>query len=118
MSESERHPITAERVLEVLSRHIGAAQGLHVDELVFALTATASNAHLERQVRTVVTALRLQGQHICGHPRSGYYIAATPEDLDATCEFLLERAMTGLSQVAAMRRVSLPDLRGQLRLPT
>ena len=110
--------ITPEHVLKVLSRHIGRTQGLHVGELVFELTYTASNAALERQVREAVTALRIQGHHVCGHPATGYFIAAMPEDLDATCEFLYDRAMTSLKQVAAMKRVSLPDLRGQLRLPT
>jgi hypothetical protein len=31
--------------------------------------------------------------------------------------FLYHRAMTSLKQVAAMKRVSLPDFRGQLNLP-
>jgi hypothetical protein len=36
----------------------------------------------------------------------------------STCNFLYDRAMTSLRQIATMRRVSLPDLRGQLHLPT
>jgi hypothetical protein len=44
-------------------------------------------------------------------------LAATEEELNRTCLYLHDRAMTSLRQVAAMKRVSLPDLRGQLRLP-
>lgn len=32
--------------------------------------------------------------------------------------YLYRRAMTSLAQVSAMQRVSLPDLRGQIHLPT
>jgi hypothetical protein len=111
-------PITAEKVLAVLANHIGPTQGVHVNELVFELTSTASNAYLERQVRKVVTELRLRGQHICGAPSTGYYMAASDADLDSTCELLYERALTSLRQVAAMKRIAMPDLRGQMRLPT
>ena len=77
-----------------------------------------SNAAAERSLRDAVVRLRLDGHHICAHPRDGYYLAETDRELDATCIFLYERAMTSLSQISAMKRVSLPDLRGQLRLPT
>jgi hypothetical protein len=44
-------------------------------------------------------------------------LASTSAELDSTCEFLFGRSMTSLRQVSAMRRVTLPDLRGQLGLP-
>ena len=47
----------------------------------------------------------------------GCFLAETPEELNATCEFLYSRAMTSLTQVARMKRKALPDLRGQLGLP-
>ena len=36
---------------------------------------------------------------------------------DSTCIHLTQRAITGLEQVAAMRRIAMPDLYGQLGLP-
>jgi len=111
--------VNATTVLAELQRHIGADNGIHVRELVYRITnAVMRDEALERKVREIVTELRMQGQHVCGHPASGYYIAATAQELEATCEFLYQRAMTGLSQVARMKHVSLPDLRGQLHLPT
>lgn len=111
--------ITASAVLTELQHHIGADNGIHVRELVQRITGQLhATEALERKVREIVTELRMDGQHVCGHPSSGYYMAATPQELQATCEFLYQRAMTGLKQVSRMQNVSLPDLRGQLHLPT
>jgi hypothetical protein len=52
----------------------------------------------------------------CGHPSTGYFLAQTDDELLRTVKFLHDRAMTSLSQAAAMQRVSLPDLAGQLRI--
>lgn len=115
--------ITADRMLTVLSSHIGAARGITISELVNEMLKhqhldARARSTVERNARELVVQLRLAGHHVCSHPSSGYYMAATPEELDAACSFLFDRAMTSLSQVAAMKRVSLPDLRGQLQLPT
>jgi len=110
--------ITTDIVLQSLSRHIGAAQGVRVDELVAEITGKTSTPHDERDLRQAVVKLRDAGYHVCASPAGGYYLAATDAELDATCTFLFERAMTTLRQIAAMKRVSLPDLRGQLHLPT
>jgi hypothetical protein len=111
--------ITPAQVLTELSHHIGRDNGIHVRELVQRITGQlAMMEPLERKVREIVTQLRLEGSHICAHPQSGYFMAATPEELNETCEFLLGRAMTSLTQVSKMKNVALPDLRGQLHLPT
>lgn len=111
--------ITPDLVLAVLQHHIGSDNGIHVRALVRKITGLAAGTEaLERKVREIVTDLRMDGQHVCGHPSTGYYIARTPQELEATCEFLFQRAMTGLAQISRMKNVSLPDLRGQLHLPT
>lgn len=114
--------ITKARLLEVLTNHIGADKGIKGETLVIKIIGGEITVHdiprYERQVRTLVEELRREGHHICATPETGYFIAATDDELDITCKFLYERAMTTLSQIAAMKRVSMPDLRGQLRLPT
>lgn len=111
--------IHASDVLRALTRHIGKHNGASVDQLVTEITGdTVRDKYAERRVRDAVVHLRNEGHHVCAHPSSGYYMAATPEELEETCAFLIERAMTTLKQVAAMKRISLPDLRGQLHLPT
>lgn len=111
--------ITEADVLATLARHCGADNGVHIGALVTEITGGITRPGLERQVRSIIEQLRRrEGSHICATPGAGYFLARTEAELNATCSFLFDRAMTSLSQVAAMKRVSLPDLRGQLHLPT
>ena len=122
--------LPAGAVLSVLARHVGERNGVHIRPLAREIVALHGEIteqlirgefpwdRLEREIRKAVLELRLDGHHICAHPAAGYYLAETAEELDRTCLFLYDRAMASLEQVAAMRKISLPDLRGQLRLPT
>lgn len=111
--------ITPEKVLAALSRHIGKHRGVRADQLVNEVVDwRIPSAACQRQLRNVITELRRQGHHICGHPSTGYYMAKDDDELTATCEFLLQRALTSLEQISAMKKIALPDLRGQLKLPT
>ena len=103
---------TAGALLVLLSHHIGAGQGLRADEIARSLDCS------ERRVRILVSALRDDGVAVCGHPKTGYYIAATADELEQTCTFLRARAMHSLVLEARLRKLPLPDLLGQLRLPT
>ncbi len=99
-------------LLAVLSRHIGRGHGITVHTLAQQLDIT------ERQVRSLVSELRLAGHAVCGHPRDGYYIAANAEELDETCQFLRDRAMHSLQLESRLRNIPMPDLLGQLHVPT
>ncbi len=103
---------THNQLIAALSHHIGKGNGIGVKALAVQLQTK------ERHVRTLVSALRDEGHAICGTPQDGYYIAATPEELTQTCEFLRHRAMHSLGLEAKLRRIPLPDLLGQLHLPT
>ncbi len=59
---------------------------------------------------------RTEAYHVCGTPETGYFMAKTAEELDRPCRFLVSRAEASLSQVANMKRMSMPDLHGQFRL--
>lgn len=109
--------VDRDSVLAALSRHIGRGRGATAAQLVREITGGHS-AGAERRLRSVVVELRRAGHHVCAHPSDGYHLAETDAELDATLEYLYDRAMCSLEQIAAMRRVSLPDLRGQLRLRT
>lgn len=114
-----RGTITASQVLGVLGGHVGAKNGIHADRLVMKISGRPERAlFLERELRKVIEGLRNEGFHICGTPGAGYYLAETDDELTRTCEFLYARAMTSLQQISRMKKVSLPDLRGQLKLPT
>jgi len=107
--------LTPSLVLDVLGDHVGPDNGISARDLV-AKVCHVTTAAGERQLRKVIEQLRLAGHAVAAHPSTGYFLAKTDADLDGTCEFLYARAMTSLAQVAALRRVALPDLRGQLRL--
>ncbi len=104
--------VTKHRLLGALQQHIGADKGLSAQAIGVAIGCN------KRQVRTLVTALRLDGIAVCGHPSTGYFIAATAEELEQTCRYLRDRAMTSLVLESKLRGLALADLLGQLRLPT
>lgn len=111
--------INRNTVLAALAGHIGRENGVRADVLVQEITGTPPVAHYgERALRALITDLRMEGHHICGTPESGYFMAANAAELDRTCEFLYDRALTTLKQIARMKKIALPDLRGQMHLPT
>ncbi len=103
---------TTDQLLTVLSRHIGRGNGIRVNRLAVMLDTK------ERNIRTLVSQLRDDGNAICGTPRDGYYIAANPDELEQTCTFLRDRAMHSLRLESRLRKIPLPDLLGQLHVPT
>jgi len=109
--------ITPATVLQALSSRVGAANGLTATQLATQITGRVSAAD-ERRLRMVIEQLRLDGHAICATPEAGYHMAADPEDLNRTCTYLVRRIETTARQVSAMKRVAMPDLYGQLGLPT
>lgn len=102
---------TQNALLNALASHQGAG---------FGITAKALAAELgvsPRKLRRLISTARdEQGFAICGKPNTGYYMATTAEELNASCEFLISRAMKSLLLASRMRKVSLPTLAGQLLL--
>lgn len=111
--------ISKHTVLAALSSHVGHMNGIAAKLLAVAITHDfADTSAQERRLRQIITELRMEGHHICAHPETGYFIAETADELDRTCLFLYERAMASLQQISRMKQVALPDLKGQLHLPT
>lgn len=102
--------MNATQLLNALSAHQGRENGISAKAL-------ADKLHVPpRRLRTLISELREEGMAICGHPSSGYYMAVTPEELQASIAFLEHRAMHSLRMLSRMKKVSLPDLLGQLKL--
>jgi biotin operon repressor len=99
-------------LLAILAAHVGRDNGIPVDAIAKRMDLQA------RQVRTHVSALRAEGVAVCGTPETGYFIAATAEELDETCQFLRHRAMHSLQLESRLRNIPMPDLLGQLHVPT
>jgi hypothetical protein len=112
--------IQPRRVIEILVGSCwGRGNGVPVYELVELVVGRRSSAALEREMRSVVQVLRYSGYPICAYPGrgAGYYWATTTSEIDETLRFLRGRALTSLAQAGALRRLALPMLAGQLRLP-
>lgn len=99
-------------LMAVMARHAGKNNGITCAKL-----AQHMNVQ-ERHVRSLVSAAREEGIAICGHPSTGYYVAKTHEELTETTEFLIGRAKKSLHLASRLSNIPLPDLIGQLHLPT
>jgi biotin operon repressor len=110
MNQFALDPKTA--VLDALRNHIGAANGITAEALASAIGMN------KREIRAQVSALREEGIAVCGHPKTGYFIAANAEELDTTVEFLKSRAMHSLHLASRLTKIPLVDLLGQLKLKT
>lgn len=103
---------TASQLLNLLSRHIGRDNG--ISGKCLALEACVE----ERYLRKLVSELRREGVAVCAHPSTGYYMAVTDADIEHTYDFLIGRSMHGLVDASYLKKIPLPDLLGQLHLPT
>lgn len=111
MTEHERDPV-ADQVLAALAAHVGRGRGITAANLARAVDTT------ERRLRRCISQLREDGIAVCGRPETGYFIAETAEELEESCQFLRARALHSLAIEARLRKIPLPDLIGQLHLPT
>ncbi|MBN8714402.1 MAG: hypothetical protein J0H50_10595 [Xanthomonadales bacterium] len=110
--------LTRDTLLAALRQHIGRRHGVTATALCRQVLGVPPTTGDERALRTLVVELRMAGHHVCAHPRDGYFLADSAEELEETCSFLKSRSMSGLQQISAMKRVSIPDLVGQMRLPS
>jgi biotin operon repressor len=102
-----------DRLLAVLSKdHIGRDKAVNGESL-----ATQMGCKV-RTIRTLVLKLRENAVAVCGRPETGYYIAETAEEVDATCRLLEAHGLHQLTVAARMRKTTLPELLGQMKLST
>lgn len=109
--------IAPEKLLEALQAHIGTGNGVKIGDLVAEIVEGNSSPSLEREAREIVAALRNAGHPIGAHPTYGYYWANSTEELEFTLRFLRSRALSSLTQIQKLKKVAMPDLAGQIRLP-
>jgi biotin operon repressor len=102
--------INTAELLNILAFHQGRQSGISAEKL-----AVVAGINV-RQLRTLISSLREEGIATCATPETGYYLAVTPEELQESCKFLHDRAMSSLMLASRMQKISLPDLLGQLKL--
>lgn len=120
MTDREKEVLKS-RLLMVMPRHIGAAKSIGMGELYETVFGEDYEHRINdtRRLRKIVTELRHDGVPICSSPgRSGggYYLASAGSELAEFCEKLRKQALRKLSMEAKIRKITLPELIGQLRL--
>jgi biotin operon repressor len=88
-------PVTKEALHARLG--LGQASGKDVKTLAFEVGTT------ERAIRQLVEDLIETGVPVCAHPKTGYYIAATEAEVQATCQWLHGRAVHTLGKISRLR---------------
>ncbi|MBF0293250.1 MAG: hypothetical protein HQK86_13945 [Nitrospinae bacterium] len=110
--------ITKDAVLNWLAdRHVGRGNGVSADQLVLEITGEPAGTNSLRLLRTRIEELRRDCVAVCGTPGTGYFYSENQADINETCEWLYQRAMTTLTQVSRMKKRPDPNLREQLALP-
>lgn len=92
---STEKAVTTESLRRVLLH--GHTNGRSVETLAFMLDTTP------RAVRKLREELVEEGVPVCAHPRDGYYIAATWEEVEATYDWLRSRGLHTLSLASKLR---------------
>jgi hypothetical protein len=110
-----------ERLLMLMLNHIGWERRIGMGEL-FAKVFSKPFEHRindTRDLRRLISAARRQGAPICSTTNDkspGYWLDLDGHDLKDYCLRLERRALKALAQAAVLRRVTLPELLGQLAL--
>ena len=98
--------------ISIMQNHIGKANAISGEDLARALGTNP------RHLRHMTDALIEDGIALCSHPANGYWIAQNAAELEACCQFHRSRALHELAKEAKLRKLTLPDLLGQLHLKT
>ena len=120
MTDQEKE-IAKSRLLMVMPQHIGKARSIGMGELYEAVFGDKYDHRINdtRRLRKIVTELRREGVPLVSSASrfdGGYYLASAGSELADFCEKLRRRALKILSMEAQIRKITLNELVGQLRL--
>lgn len=109
------------RLLMLLPQHIGKSRSVGMGELYEAVFGESYDHRINdtRRLRKLVTELRREGVPICSAAArvgGGYYLASAGSELADFCGKLRRQGLRKLALEAKIRKISLAELVGQLRL--
>lgn len=108
------------RLLAQLSSHIGEANAISMTALYAAVFQRPWDDHINdtRGLRRLITYMREEGVPICSVSSSngGYYLAAAGSEMADFIRKTERRALRILMRNAKMKKTSLPNYLGQLKL--
>jgi len=110
------------RLLKVLAAsHVGATRIVGMGELYSAVFGESWGHRINdtRMLRDIVVELQMEGIGICSRRsrvHGGYYLASSTSELADFCGGIEREVMKKLGKVAALKRMALPALLGQMAL--
>ena len=120
LGASEKNALKGE-IMSVLSEHVGRERAIGMGELYEKVFNELWQNRINdtRRLRQLITELRRKGKPICSASTSeggGYYLPAVGQELDQYCQRRRMKALKELSIEAKIRKISLPELLGQMAL--
>ena len=110
------------RLVVELSKHVGKSNAISMVELYKRVFGKEPPDKISgtRQLRQLITKLRKEeGIPICSTTNKeggGYYLASAGADLEEYCKRLRRRALKALAMEAKLRKMTLPQLLGQIQM--
>lgn len=109
------------RVMTIMAGHIGSHNAIGMGELYEEVFGEPWEHRINdtRALREVITDLRAEGVPICSaadRAGGGYYLAAAGSELQDYLRRSERRALKILKRNARIKRISLPNYLGQIRL--
>jgi len=114
-------PEARARLLSILTTHIGETNAISMAELYERVFDKKwhNKVNDTRKLRLLVNKMRSEGIAICSttdQNNGGYYLAAAGSEVNDYLRRLERRALKILWRISKIKKVSLPELLGQMRL--
>ncbi|MCE5212136.1 MAG: hypothetical protein LLG40_11325 [Deltaproteobacteria bacterium] len=114
-------PENRQRLLACLATHISAINAIAMTALYYQVFDRPWEDHVNstRAIRHLITAMRNEGVPICSASSSnggGYYLAAAGSEMADFLRKTERRALRILKRNAAMKKTTLPNYLGQLKI--
>jgi hypothetical protein len=106
-----------QRLYALMIQHIGPDKKVGMGELYEAVIGKSYSNRINdtRLLRKLVTEMRSDGMPVLSDG-AGYWLSASSSELNQYCERSKKRALSMLARCSRMKKVSLPDYLGQMRL--
>ena len=109
-----------QRLLSELTSHVGEANAIGMPALYQAVYGCTWSDRVNdtRAIRRLITIMRMEGVPICSVSSApgGYYLAAAGSELNDYIRRYEGRALRILKTIAKMKKISLPNYLGQIKL--
>ena len=109
------------RLRKIMPHHIGRQRAIGMGELFEDVFGRPWQNRINdtRALRHLITEARREGDPICSDTSSsggGYFYAAASSELEEFCALFRRRAIRSLMTESRIRKISLPELLGQMQL--